>query len=109
MTALDVLILPSVQDEDFPNVILEAMSLAKPVIASRLAGTPEQVIEGVTGLLVGPRNVAQLGEAILQLIDNTSTRSSMGYAGLRRFNSYFTSQIALDNYSNLYTALIEDL
>ena len=109
MAALDVLILPSVQDEDFPNVILEAMSLAKPVIASRLAGTPEQVIEGVTGLLVEPRNVAQLGEAIFQLIDNTSTRNSMGHAGLRRFNSCFTSQIALDNYSNLYTALIEDL
>ena len=49
MTALNVLILPSVQDEDFPNVILEAMSLVKPVIASRLAGMPEQVVEGVTG------------------------------------------------------------
>lgn len=109
MSSLDVLILPSVQNEDFPNVILEAMSLGKPVIASRLAGTPEQVVEGVTGLLVEPRNVAQLAEAIFQLIDNSSTRSSMGQAGLRRFNRCFTSQIALNNYSNLYTTLIEDL
>ena len=109
MAALDVLILPSVQDEDFPNVILEAMALGKPVIASRLAGTPEQVLDGTTGLLVEPRNIAQLAEAVFQLIDNPNLRSSMGQAAIHRFNTHFTSQIALNNYSNLYTKLIEDL
>lgn len=110
MAALDVLILPSVQDEDFPNVILEAMALGKPVIASRIAGTPEQVLDGITGLLVEPRNVAQLAEAVFQLIDNANNmRSSMGQAAIQRFNTHFTSQIALKNYSNLYTKLIEAL
>jgi L-malate glycosyltransferase len=109
MAALDVLILPSVEDEDFPNVILEAMALGKPVIASRLAGTPEQVLDGRTGLLVEPRNVAQLAEAVFQLIDNANLRSSMGQAAIQRFNTNFTSQIALNNYSNLYTKLIENL
>jgi glycosyltransferase involved in cell wall biosynthesis len=109
MSALDVLILPSIQDEDFPNVILEAMTLGKPVIASRLAGTPEQVVEGVTGLLVAPRNVTQLATAICQLIDQAGMRSSMGRAALVRFNANFTSQIALENYDNLYTKLIEDV
>jgi glycosyltransferase involved in cell wall biosynthesis len=52
MSVMDVLVLPSVRDEDFPNVILEAMLLSKPVIATRLAGIPEQVVDGVTGLLV---------------------------------------------------------
>ena len=109
MAALDVLILPSVQDEDFPNVILEAMALGKPVIASRLAGTPEQVLDCTTGLLVEPRNVAQLAEAVFKLMDNANLRSSMGQAAIQRFNTYFTSQIALNNYSNLYTKLIQDL
>jgi L-malate glycosyltransferase len=109
MAALDVLILPSVQDEDFPNVILEAMALGKPVIASRLAGTPEQVLDGITGLLVEPRNVAQLAEAVFQLINNANLRRSMGQASLQRFSTYFTSQIALNNYSSLYTKLIQDL
>lgn len=107
MSAIDVLILPSVQDEDFPNVILEAMALGKPVIASRLAGTPEQVVEGVTGLLVEPHNVTQLAEAICQLIDQSGMRSSMGSAALARFNTNFTSSVALNNYNNLYTKLIE--
>jgi len=109
MAALDVLILPSVQDEDFPNVILEAMALGKPVIASRLAGTPEQVLDGMTGVLVEPRNVDQLAEAVFQLINNANLRGSMGQAAIQRFNTYFTSQIALNNYSSLYTKLIQDL
>lgn len=108
MSALDVLILPSVQDEDFPNVILEAMALGKPVIASRLAGTPEQVVEGVTGLLVESCNVSQLASAIYQIINQPGMRSSMGSASLARFNVNFNSPIALNKYKNLYTKLIQD-
>lgn len=106
MSALDVLILPSVQDEDFPNVILEAMSLGKPVIASRLAGTPEQVVDGVTGLLVEPRNVVQLGEAIYKLVVSKEMRNGMGRAALERFNCQFTSSKALSNYTNTYNSLL---
>ena len=107
MSALDVLVLPSVQEEDFPNVILEAMALGKPVIASRLAGTPEQVVDGVTGLLVEPRNDVQLGEAICHLMDNPNLRDVMGRAALSRFNDCFTSNVALENYTNMYTKLFE--
>ena len=109
MSALDVFILPSVQDEDLPNVISEAMALGKPVIASRLAGIPEQVLDGATGLLTEPRNVEHLAIAILKLIDNVEMRSSMGSAALARFNTHFTSPIALNNYNNLYGKLIEDV
>lgn len=105
MSALDVLILPSVQDEDFPNVILEAMALGKPVIASRLAGTPEQVVEGLTGLLVQPRNVVQLGEAICYLLNDPNARNDMGRAALDRFNKNFASETSLGNYMGQYIAL----
>lgn len=108
MSALNVLILPSIQDEDLPNVILEAMALGKPVIATRLAGTPEQVIDGVTGLLVEPRNVVQLGEAICYLMDRPNVRHEMGCAASDRFGSHFTSKIALDNYTKMYTGLFEE-
>lgn len=107
MSALDVLILPSVRDEDFPNVILEAMALGKPVVASRLAGTPEQVDDGITGILVQPRNVEQLSNAVFYLANNSKVISSMGQAGLDRFNRYFTSDKALENYSKMYSKLFE--
>jgi len=106
MSAIDVLILPSVKDEDFPNVILEAMALGKPIIASRLAGTPEQVIDGVTGLLVEPRNAVKLGEAIYHLMANQDVRHEMGLAALDRFNSHFTCHQALSNYTNLYLTFL---
>jgi glycosyltransferase involved in cell wall biosynthesis len=108
MTVLDVLILPSVQDEDFPNVVLEAMALGKPVIASRLAGTPEQVVDGESGILVEPRDVSGLADAMKQLLNNHSVRMSMGQEALKRFKAHFTASVALENYSNLYRKLIED-
>lgn len=107
MDALDVLILPSVSDEDFPNVVLEAMALGKPVIASNLAGTPEQIDDSVTGFLVEPRNVDQLSDAIYKLLNNASLRRSMGMAALSRFANKFNCQFALSEYSNLYKKLIE--
>ncbi len=104
MAALDILVLPSIQDEDFPNVILEAMALAKPVIATRLAGTPEQVIDGETGLLVEPANPSELAAAILQLCADGDTRARMGQAAAARFSACFTAKISLQNYSSLYRA-----
>lgn len=108
MSVLDVLILPSVQDEDFPNVILEAMALGKPVIASRLAGTPEQIVDGVTGLLVEPRNIGQLADAIGFLIESADVRIKMGLAALDRFDGQFTSSKSLNNYMDMYQQLTKE-
>ncbi len=102
MAAIDALVLPSVRDEDFPNVILEAMSLGKPVIATRLAGTPEQVEDGISGLLVAPGEVSQLAQAIRKLAENPAMRRNMGEAARQRFAERFASDIAMDNYLRLY-------
>ena len=107
MAAIDVLVLPSVRDEDFPNVILEAMSLEKPVIATRLAGIPEQIEEGVTGLLVAPGDAPQLAQAIRRLAENPVGRRAMGRAARERFATRFSSDIALDNYLHLYEELLD--
>ncbi len=105
MNALDVLVLPSIQDEDFPNVVIEAMALGKPVISSRIAGTPEQVEHGVTGLLVEPRNADQLACAMLDLIGDSELRNRMGSAAAYRFENKFTSNKAVLNYINFYKKL----
>lgn len=109
MSLLDVLLLPSVEDEDFPNVILEAMALGKPVIASRLAGTPEQVIDSVTGLLVEPRHIGQLADAIFYLKERPELRAQMGKAAAVRFTSHFTDRSAVHNYMNKYQELVNNV
>jgi L-malate glycosyltransferase len=104
---VDVIILPSISNEDFPNIILEAMGLGKAVIASRLAGTPEQVVDGETGLLVTGGDSEQLALAIEMLSLNKQLRIQMGQAGLRRFDKFFTSEVSVKNYITLYQSLIE--
>lgn len=66
LSAIDVLILPSIS-ETFGYVLIEAMAMGKPVIATSAGGVPEIVTEGETGLLIPPRNSDALSKAILKL------------------------------------------
>jgi len=105
MSFIDVLILPSIEYEDFPNVVIEAMGLGKPVIASLLAGTPEQVVDGVSGILVEPGNINELSLAIVKMCSNKNTLLKMGLAGRSIFQKKFTSEIAVERYVKLYKTL----
>ena len=78
---IDVLALPSTYKEGLPNVILEAMAMGLPVVSSRLAGTPEVVVDGVTGILVEPGDVDSLAAAIVRLGTDAGLCSRMGVAG----------------------------
>lgn len=105
--SIDIFVLPSIGSEDLPNVISEAMSFSKPVIATRLAGIPEQVINGVTGLLVDPGDAAELASAIEALSSDERLRTDMGDAGYDYYCSNFTYDIAEKGYLNLYRELLE--
>lgn len=105
LRVLDAFILPSVGYEDFPNVILEAMSLGKPVIGTRVAGIPEQVLDGETGLVVGPADAGGLAGAVMRLLANEAERAEMGRKSLERFNALFTQEKAVAAYGALYRGL----
>lgn len=104
--ALDVLVLPSIRNEDFPNVILEAMSLGKPVIASILAGTPEQVLHGETGMLTTPGDSISLADALAKMVSDGAFRSELGNNALARFEELFVVKKAVKRYLNLYKKMI---
>lgn len=99
--SLDVLILPSIAQEDFPNVILEAMALARPVVASALAGTPEQVDDGTTGFLVPPNSAVDLAKALVAVL-NSAVRESLGLQARRKFEECFTLSVVIRHYKALY-------
>lgn len=109
MYVLDVLILPSIKDEDFPNVILEAMACGKPVIGSNLAGIREQIIHGETGLLADPGDSVMLMEHIKKITDSKEERAKMGRKAKEHFNNAFTASIAVEKYINLYSRLLEQV
>jgi glycosyltransferase involved in cell wall biosynthesis len=105
MNALDILVLPSVDSEDFPNVTLEAMQLRKTVVASALAGTPEQILDEETGLLVAPGNAEALAKALGRLIEQPEWARRLGAKGQERFSNMFRAETAVKNYLDLYHSL----
>ncbi|MEZ4710761.1 MAG: glycosyltransferase [Caldilineaceae bacterium] len=84
--ACDVLINPSVRNPvDGLNVcVLDAMSCAKPVVASDVSGSPLAVVDGETGLLVPENDPADLAAALAKLIDDPGLRQRMGQAARQR-------------------------
>lgn len=106
INTIDLLVLPSIRDEDFPNVVLEAMSLGKAVIASKLAGTPEQIIDGMTGYLVKSGDPVALASALSKFILNPQLLDTMGKNGLQRYLENFTPEISVGRYIELYKSLV---
>lgn len=88
MKLADVVVVPS-RYEPFGIVALEAMAAAKPVIASRVGGLSEIVVEGETGLLVPPEDPAALASAIELLLDNPAIAREMGLRGRRRVEELY--------------------
>jgi len=88
LSAADVHVSAS-HHEGFPNNILEAMCAGLPVVATAIGGVVEQVVDGVTGLLVPPRNSAALAAALYALSCDPARRASMGGAGRERVAAAF--------------------
>ena len=94
LRAADIFALASVTDRQgasdvFPTVIIEAMAAARPVVSTRLAGIPELVAHGETGLLVAPGDTSALEQALERLIRNPELRSHYGRAGRARIEQHF--------------------
>jgi glycosyltransferase involved in cell wall biosynthesis len=106
LAAADALILPSVSDEDMPLAILDAMALGKPVLSTRLAGIPDEVEDGKTGLLSEPGDAKGLAENLGRLIKDPALRRSLGAAGRARFLERFDAAISARRYSELYARLL---
>ncbi len=87
--SFDLFVMSSVT-EGLGTSLLDAMACSRPIVATRAGGIPEVVDEGVTGLLVPPRDHAALADAILALVGDPARRQAMGEAGFARVNEKFT-------------------
>lgn len=104
LSILEILILPSLW-EGLPLVTLEAMAMAKPVIASRIPGVTEVVIDGENGTLVPPRDSRLLAKAILDLLKDTNRCKRMGELGKARVLRYYNPQSYVSKMETLYETL----
>ena len=105
LSLFDIFVLPSLW-EGFPNVILEAMAMAKPVVATKVAGVVEVVVDGVTGCLVDPGDLPRLAEAIGRLSRDPGLIARMGQDGRKRVEAKFCLERMVAETTALYQELI---
>lgn len=96
----DVVVLPSLQ-EGQGIALLEAQAAAKPVVACRVGGVPEIVLDGETGILVQPRE-EELAMAMIKLLSDDNLREKMGMAGRRFVCENFTWEKCAEKMLNVY-------
>ena len=101
LSAFDIFVLPSLT-EGSPNALLEAMASSKPVIATKVGGIPEIILDGTTGVLVPSKNSAKLSVAILDLLEDENKRIAMGNAGFERVKEHFSPEATARKYEQVY-------
>jgi glycosyltransferase involved in cell wall biosynthesis len=101
---VDIFVLPS-HTEGLPNVVLEAFACRKPVVATRVGGTPEVVNDGVNGFLIPEEDMAGLAEAVLTLAGDAELRGRMGSAGFLSVGNEFGFERQTHLYLKLYATV----
>jgi glycosyltransferase involved in cell wall biosynthesis len=94
--ASDVVVYPTVADEPYGLVPLEAMSARRPVVASRCGGIPETVVDGLTGHVVPPQDADALATSVAGLLADPDRARAMGDAGRRHVTAHFDLQDYVD-------------
>lgn len=106
MTAFDVFVLPSIM-EAFGLVLLEAMAVKLPIVATRVGGIPEIVLPGETGFLVPPKDEVLLAQALQEFIAKPELREKMGHNGYLRLQKDFTLERMVEKTTKVYCKVAE--
>jgi glycosyltransferase involved in cell wall biosynthesis len=106
IAALDILVLPSILPEAFPTVVLEAMALRVPVVATNLGGTVEQIEDKCTGMLVPPRDAEALAKAIRMVLVDPNLRERLRREGRQQVEQRFNLRVMCARLEEYYQELV---
>ena len=98
---MDIFALPSLS-EGLPNVVLEAMAMEKPIVATDVGGNRDLVEDGLNGYLVPPRDVDLLAQRILTLYERDGSRGFMGSINRKKVQQSFTWDKMIDKVEAIY-------
>jgi glycosyltransferase involved in cell wall biosynthesis len=105
IAAADLLCLPSYR-EGFGSVVIEAAALGIPAVGTRIVGLSDAIVDGVTGVLVPPRDMTALAQSLADLLEDGERRLRMGEAARERARAEFDarriSRLLLDEYEALH-------
>jgi glycosyltransferase involved in cell wall biosynthesis len=106
LAAADIFLLSSIS-EGVPVTLIEAMAAGLSVVATRVGGVGEVVVDGETGVLAGPRDHSRLAAGLLRLAQDATLRRQMGQAGLERAQRLFSEQQMHAGYARVYQEIID--
>ncbi len=101
LNSMDVFVFPSLE-EAFPNAVIEAMAMEKPIVATRVGGIPDIVEEGQTGYLVEPGDADGIADRVIKLLGDKNLRSTMGRKGRQFALSRGSQQVMIQKLEELY-------
>jgi len=101
LSTLDVFVLPSLS-EGLSMALLEAMAAGKPVVASRVGGNPELVLDGDSGFLVDAESPELIADRVVRLLRDKGQAARMGDRGRRHVQDRFTFRGMVDQYQAFY-------
>jgi glycosyltransferase involved in cell wall biosynthesis len=104
LSALDVFVLPS-RYEGLPYVLLEAMAMGLPIVATSVGGNGELVRDGVNGFLVSPDSVDELSNALSMLSSDANIREFFGRSSFEMVKDSYRTQLMIDSTIELYRRL----
>ncbi|MBI2837643.1 MAG: glycosyltransferase [Acidobacteria bacterium] len=106
MRGFEIFVLPSLS-EGMPVTILEAMTHGKAVVATRVGGVPEEIIDGETGLLVPPADPGALAQALCKLLGDPARVRQLGGRGRRRAQEVFSAEVVTRRVEAIYDEITE--
>lgn len=106
MKSFDIFVHSSITPDPLPGVIMEAMCCSRPVIGANAGGVPEEVADGITGILYPPGNHKQMAEKIIRLLERPELARQMGEAGKKRVEGVFNKKTLCTRIENVYQEMV---
>jgi glycosyltransferase involved in cell wall biosynthesis len=107
LSTIDILVIPSLL-EGFPMVTLEAMAMAKPIIATNIDGITEQIADRVNGILVSPKDPSALSKAIVQVLSDRELARSVGLTARKKVEQEFSVERMVSETEKVYLSLLKN-
>ena len=106
LSTVDILVIPSLL-EGFPLITLEAMAMAKPIVATQIIGINEQISDGLEGILVPPKNPKALGAAVLSLLHDRKLALRLGAGARSKVESCFSVEKMVRETEKVYLSVLK--
>ena len=102
LSAADSILMPSLT-EGFPRVANEAMAASKPIVATRVGGIPEAIIDGVTGLLVESKDIDAMSDAIIRVSSDTELQQQIGNTARQHAEVHYSAASYVSRLDEMYS------